>query len=1081
MIQPPMIIGAKGGKGGGGGGGASEADDSLRSDAYVGFVDLLGEGEWEGLVDGHQGIFINGSPLQNADGSYNFVVERIETRNGTQNQLPLSDFFDNAETPNTVGTEVRIDSGAVIRTISDSDVDRVRIIVTVPQLTFTDTSNGNIQGTSVTFAIDAQPDNGGFNPLIIDTISGKKGGSYQRQYEIDISQLAKPLDIRLRRLTPDSNSQFLANKLVWDTYTEIITGKLNYPNSVLAAMRLAAAQFSSIPARAYRARMTRIKVPMNYNPTTRTYTGNWDGTFKIAWSNNPAWAFYDMVTTSRYGLGEYVDPAQVDKWALYSIGQYCDELVDDGFGGKEPRFTMNVYLTEATEAFKVMQDLASCFRGMAFLQSGLITVAQDAPTTAQRLFTRANVVGGTFIYSGTSKKTRFTVVQVGWNDPADMYKRKVEYVEDADGINNYGWVAAPDGLTAFGCTSRGQAVRLGKWYLMNNLLETETITFRLGIEGATLRPAEVFKVMDNSRAGKQAAGRIHSCTTTTVTIDRDVTLAPGIENILHVAMPDQTLQSATILAIAGRVVTVATAYSTTPQPQGVWMITSETLAEQQFRVVAVAEENGEYEVTALKYTPTKYAALEQGLIIEPAPITTLTITPDQPANSKGSESLYAEQSQVKVVMTLDWGAVRAAVAYEIILTPPGGNATLLPITSTPTLDIRDALVGVYSWSIRAIGANGKKSTPATGSYEVRGKTALPSDVENFTMMPISTSLAVFNWDAAPDLDVSIGGFVRISHSPKVDGSATVANAIEIGTAIAGSATEASLPLMTGTYFAQFIDSSGNVSAAPASIITTVPNVQNLNVIDTPMDSPDFAGTKSYCEVDDALGGLTLSGAAQVDEWGMVDEMFTIDYYGGTSLQGTFTSAQIIDLGARYDVSLTSILEIATAGTDSVVDNWGPIDEISDIDGSSSSAGNAWFEISTTDDDPADPDPEWSEWRRFHAGEYPFRGLRRRLQLRSADRAITVIIKEAGIRLDLNDRVEAVSNNVSGTAAYDVVYQFPFWTTPPTPGITLQNGAAGDTFVISNETASGFRITFYNSAVIVNRTFAYMAKGQGKRQ
>lgn len=1081
-MQTRIIKGAKGGKGGGGGSSAVEADDSLRSDAYVSITDLLGEGEWQGLVDGNKSIYINGGTrLQNDDGSYNFTVERIETRNGTQSQNPLSDFFANAENPISVGTEVRIDTGAVIRTISGDDVDKVRVIVTVPQLTTTDNTNGNINGGAVTFGIDVQSDGGGFVVRKVDTISGKKTGSYQRQYEIDITGLTKPVDIRLRRITADSDSAFVANKLVWDTYTEIITGKLNYPNSVLVGMRLAAAQFSSIPSRAYHVRMKRIKVPVNYDPTTRIYTGVWNGSFKIAYCNNPAWCFYDMLTNSRYGLGDYIAEAQVDKWALYNIGQYCDELVDDGFGGKEPRFTFNAYFTEQAEAYKVMQDIASAFRGMTFWQAGQISVAQDAPATATRIFTNSNVEDGKFIYSGSSQKTRFTATRVMWNDPTDLYKQKVEWVQDDAGIATYGFRENPSGLTAFGCTSRGMATRLGRWYLTNNLLETETVTFRIGAEGATLKPAQIIKVMDNQRAGAQASGRIRAASYTTITLDWPQVLTPGVNYSLLCMLPDLTVESRTVTGAVGNTLTVANAFSAVPLPQAVWVMSSDVLVPQEFRVVGVAEDQGKYEVTALKYSSAKYAALEQGLVIEPAPITTLTVTPETPGQPTGSESLYADGSQVKVVMTIDWAPARLASYYEITVTPPNGNTITLPQTSLPTVDIRDAEPGMYSFSVRSISAAGKPSPSATGSYKVQGKITPPGDVQGFSMFPVGSNMATFVWDAAVDLDVTIGGAVRVRYSPKIDGTATVGEAVDIGTAIAGSATEAMLPLVTGTYFAQFVDSSGNISLTPAEIITTVPNVLNLNVIDTVMDSPDFIGTAENMAYNETLGGLLIAGATYIDDMPEIDSIDEIDWIGGVCAEGTFTSADTIDLSAVYDVKLTSILQAAVANIGSTIDSRTDlIDDWADIDGAGDNAANAWMEVRTTEDNHAGA-PVWTDWRRFVAGDYTFRALQRRIRAVSVDYQTTIYITEAGIRLDLADRVESASNIVSGAAAYTVNYQFPFWTTPPTPGIVLQNAQAGDTFVIDNETAGGFRITFYNSAAMVNRTFGYFVKGQGKRQ
>jgi len=396
-----LIIGAGGGGKGGGGSArvAQEAPDSLRSKAYARVVDLISEGEIEGLVDGLQSVYLDDTPIQNPDGSTNFSGVTLETRNGSQQQSYVPG-FSSVENEVVVGVEVKA-SQPVVRSITDPDVDAVRVKVSVPQLTNQDTTNGDLNGSTVNFAIDRQVNGGGFVEMINDTISGKTTTKYQRSYYVPLAG-SGPWDIRVRRITADSTSSAVQNKTFVESYTEVVESKLRYPNSALVALRVDASQFSSIPRRSYDMKLLRVRVPVNYDPATRAYSGVWNGTFKIAWTDNPAWCFYDLVSSTRYGLGGYIPEAQVDKWALYRVAQYCDQLVPNGLGGFEPRFTCNLYLQTREQAYKVVQDMASIFRGMVYWSGGAITVTQDAPADPVYQFAPSNVVDGEFAYQGSA-------------------------------------------------------------------------------------------------------------------------------------------------------------------------------------------------------------------------------------------------------------------------------------------------------------------------------------------------------------------------------------------------------------------------------------------------------------------------------------------------------------------------------------------------------------------------------------------------------------------------------------------------------------------------------------------------------
>jgi predicted phage tail protein len=756
-MNPPesgLIIGAGGGGKGGGGSArvAQEAPDSLRSKAYARVVDLVCEGEIEGLAAGLQSVYLDDTPIKNPDGSYNFTGVTLETRPGTQQQSYIPG-FSSVENEVAVGVECKANQ-PVVRTINDPDVDAVRIKVSIPTLTLQDTTNGDLNGTSVSYAIDVQARGAGYVQILADTVSGKTTSRYQRSYYIPLIGTG-PWDVRLRRITADSTQTSLQNKTFLESYTEVIESKLRYPNSALMALRVDASQFTSIPRRSYDLKLLRVRIPSNYFPETRSYAGVWDGTFKVAWTDNPAWCFYDLVTSTRYGLGSFIPESQVDKWALYRVARYCDELVPNGLGGYEPRFTCNLYLQSREQAYKVVQDMASIFRGMAYWSGGAITVTQDAPQDPVYQFTAANVIGGEFAYQGSSAKARHTVALVSWVDPDDFYRQKVEYVEDMAGIARYGVVQAD--VVAMGCTSRGQANRVGKWLLYSEQSESEIITFRTGLEGAVVRPGDVIKVADSSRGGLRLGGRIAAATTVSVTLDQDL---PAGSWRISVLLPTGAVEERQVGSLSGRTVGVTSAFSTAPQAGAIWVLASTQVEVQLFRVVQVAEsEPGIHEVTALAHNPDKYGAIEQGLALQPRDITVLSSTPAAPTGLVVTESLYRVKDQALVLIQVGWEQVFGALEYQVSYRVNGGNTVTLPRVSSSYLEIRNAEAGDYVFTVRAVGVSGKLGTSATLSQAILGKLQPPDDVQDFVVLRRTTDL-MLSWSANTDADLA-GYEVRV--------------------------------------------------------------------------------------------------------------------------------------------------------------------------------------------------------------------------------------------------------------------------------------------------------------------------------
>jgi predicted phage tail protein len=774
---------------------------SLKSKAFARFVDLVSEGEIEGLVDGAKSIYLNGTPLQNQDNTYNFENVTWDSRVGTQDQSYIEG-IPSVESESAVNTEVT-NATPVVRTISDSNVDAVRVTVYVPALYFQN-SKGDLEGQSVNLAVDVQPSGGSYSQILTDTISGKATSKYQRSYRIPLSGSA-PWNIRLRRITADSTNIRLVNKTYWESFTSIIDAKLRYPNSALVSLKFDASTFSGTPARGYDLKLKKIKIPTNYNPITRVYSGVWNGNFKTEWSDNPAWCFYDLVTNTRYGLGEYLPAGQIDKWGLYTIAQYCDELVPNGLGGTEPRFTCNLYLQSKAEAFKVINDIASCFRSMVYWAAGSMTLAQDAPSDPVGLFTQSNVVDGLFTYAGSSAKARHTVALVTWNDPADFYKQKVEYVEDAEGISRYGIVTTE--VAAMGCTSRGQANRVGRWLLYAEKNETETVTFSTGIEAATVRPGDIIKVADSSRAGVRLGGRVRTATTSAITVDAAVNLGASAWT-MYVMLPNGSVASSAVTSAAGNTINLTTTLAAAPQTGAQWIMTSTSTEAQTFRVLNVVEkEGGEIEVTALKHEPLKYSAVETGLVLPDRTITTLTATPDAPASVTLSESLYTYQAEVRAAINIGWPNVQGATTYLVQWSKDGGNF-VDATTSISDYDILNITPGAYTIRVYSIGATGKQSsTYAEATITALGKTAPPANVTGLAAVTDPNIGITLTWDKVADLDL--------------DGYEIKDGATVLGIAKTTSFKVGLLPTGTKTYTVRALDTSGNYSTTAASVNVTI--------------------------------------------------------------------------------------------------------------------------------------------------------------------------------------------------------------------------------------------------------------------
>ncbi|MGN5354322.1 host specificity protein J [Ralstonia sp. L16] len=748
-------------------------------------------------------IYLDGTPLVNADGSSNFQNVSVDFRPGTQDQDHIAG-FPMVENGMSVGVELTA-AAPWVHAVANTQLSAVRIQLSVPALTKTDATNGNIGGYRVEYAIDLAVDGGPYQQVLSTAFDGKTTTKYERTHRIDLPPANSGWLVRVRRTTPNANSSTINDITRIESYTEVIDAKLRYPNTALVGLRIDARQFNNIPVRSYHIRGRRIRVPSNYDPVARTYAGIWDGTFKIAYSNCPPWIFYDIVLSRRYGLGDRVSAAMVDKWSLYRIAQFCDEMVPDGKGGTEPRFTCNCYFQQQGDAYAVLQDLASVFRGMAFWAGANVVAVADMPTTASYLYHAANVVDGKFTYAGSARKARKTVALVSWNDPADQYRAKVEPVSDRAGIARYGVVQTD--VTAFGCTSQAQAQRVGQWILLTSRLETETVTFKVGLDGAVVMPGDIVEVADPARAGRTIGGRVHDAAGIALTLDRAPDAKVG--DTLIVNMPDGTAQRRTISGIDGTGVQVSAPFTTPVQPQAIWAVESADLKTQLFRVVSIAEAEGlQFEITALQYNPDKYDAIDLGARIDARPISVIppSVQPP-PANVALATYSGIDQGIAITTMVISWQPAAGAVAYAVEWRRDNGDWVAAGRTGSLNLEVRGIYAGTYIARVRSINAIDVASAPAYSAETVlQGKTTPPPMVGTLLTTSLLFGIRIDWAFPAGSLDVER---TELWYSMAPDRS----TAVKMGDFAFPQNTHTMLGLAAGVslyFWARLVDKSGNI-------------------------------------------------------------------------------------------------------------------------------------------------------------------------------------------------------------------------------------------------------------------------------
>ncbi|QES86056.1 DUF1983 domain-containing protein [Pseudomonas aeruginosa] len=676
-----------------------EAPDSLRSVAMAKILLAVGEGEFAG-VPSERDIYLDNTPLMDSSGNLNFPNVKWEWRAGSVDQDYIPG-IPAVENETSVNVELRSDTPWV-RSLSNTQLSAVRLRFAWPALQQQDT-NGNIGGYRIEYTVDLATDGGAYQEVLREAVDGKTTTRYERSRRIDLPAATNGWQLRVRRLTPNQNNNRIADTMLIAGYTEVIDAKLRYPNTALLYVEFSAEQFSNIPAVTVDCRGRKVQVPSNYDPETRAYLGIWDGTMKQAWTDNPVWHTYDIVTNDRFGVGKRIKAWMVDRWEMYRISQYCDQLVPDGKGGQEPRHTCNLNLQSRAGAWELLRDLTAIYRGMAYWAQGQLKIQADIPraTDVDFAYTRANVIDGRFSYGSASERTRYSRALVSYDNPANNYDTDVAVATDKRLQRRYG--DNPVEVAAIGCTRESEAQRRGKWAILTNS-QDRTITFRTGMDGAIPLPGWVIPVADSLLAGREIGGRISAVAGRVITLDRDTQAKVGDRLLLN--LPSGKAEARTVQSVAGRAVTVTTAYSETPLPELVWTLDADDLAVPLYRVMKVSQpERGVFEITALQYEPGKFSAIDTGAKLENRPISVIPITTVAPPASVTLTSHYQfDQGLAVSTMTIAWPAVEGAVAYDVEWKKDSGNWIRLPRTGTTSVDVTGIYAGGYLARVRAVSA-----------------------------------------------------------------------------------------------------------------------------------------------------------------------------------------------------------------------------------------------------------------------------------------------------------------------------------------------------------------------------------------
>ena len=1108
------------------------APDTLHSRSFATVQDLISEGEIEGFATASKAglskgstdynnaslkdVFLDDTPILNANASnsnpasndFNFQNVTFKSKFGTSNQTAMSGIPAESRSPTSVavtvvnadGTDSGGITGSVTRQISNTDVDAVVVTLTWPQIQVAE-DDGDLRGDTVDYKIQVQYNSGGFSDVITSSVSGRTADAYARDHRINITG-AFPVDIRVIRVTADSTTSNRVNAFQFTSLQEIIDNNSTYANSAYVALRLDSKQFNRIPTRKYRIRGVKVRIPgagasNSGTPSVDNATGRivypdgyiFNGEMGAAvYTNCPAMCLLDLLTNTRYGLGDHVTDSNLDLFSFVAASKYANELVDDGTGSgaTEARFSCNVNIQSPKEAFAAINDLAGVMRCMPIWSAGSVTISQDKPTTASYLFNLANVGQEGFTYQGSSLKQRHSVISVSY---FNMDSREVDFevVEDATAISKLGTIVKQ--VKAFACTSRNQAARLGRAILFAEQNESETVTFSTSIDaGVVIRPGAVIAINDPVRAGARRGGRIISATTTEVTIDAlEQTGLPDANDdpTISVILGDGTVEVGVISNMANAVITVnsvtkadgttASTFSSAPLANSPYLISSTTLQTQLFRVIQIEEQDDiNYVITALSYVPGKYNFIENGDALPTRTISLLNQPASPPSALTITEKTVVINSIARSKLIVDWQPQVGVTQYLVNYKLENGNYVTQVVFSSD-FELIDTVKGRYTVQVFSYNASGEISTNFTeASFVAEGKTGLPENVQDLTIEPLNEQFVRLRFRQAVAIDVLHGGRVYVRHTDQTGNNATFQASQDVIEAAAGNVTEVIAPALAGTYLLKFQDDGGRFSPAATKVNLSLVDIFDSVIVkedreDT--DTPPFNNTTSSLftntEYDATKGGLVLTNPT-------------------SNQTGTYDFPTTLDLGGVFSVVLKRHFRGEGFYTSDLFDNRTElIDTWTDFDGATANEANARISVRTSTDMSS-----YSDFNDFANGTFKGRGFQFRVTLATTDVAQNMNLQQAGYIASMPSRTEQSSVIASGAGAKAVTFTAPFFVGTsglgnlnnflPSVNISPQNMATGDYFELSSISGTGFTVHFKNSSnASIDRNFTYSAVGFGK--
>ena len=1147
---------------------------ALNSVTTIKVLDLLCEGPIGGVINGLQGTFLNETAIQNSDGTYNFKPEDIATASyvGAARQGTTYWFNDGVSQITDVNQEIgenysedlnsnnevvnrKYGGGTVTRQITDPTVDNVELLFTVPKLYSVaqeSLAKGQLFGGTlqVRIYVQAKGSGTGFQLASDKTITGVSTNNYQ--YSTGVINLktfgAGPWNIKVEKVdlgeghfeikytsfqdtpqnTPIANNR--GNQIIWASYTETISQNVNYNYSALAELSISTKAFSSLPSRSYLIQGRLVKIPTGATVQSDgrlTFNdASFNGALQTAekWTTCPVCCFYDLLTNRRYGAGQFVTAENLSWIDLYPVAKYANQLVVNPDGSREPRFACNVVIGDRAEAYNVLMDMASVFRGILFWSNNVIQVAADhgnldgTNLAPSHIYTNANVIGGVFEYSGSSLKTRSTSVHVRYNDPENFYRPNVVVVEDAALIAKYGYIVKE--LIGFGCTSKWQAQRVGLWTLKTEALDDEVIAFSTGLQGAVVLPGQIFAVADQLRQGTRISGRVSSATTSSVVADQSITLPAGSNPQLTCLLPNGTVETVGISSVSGSTISLSGSFTAAPNAQSIWSITTSGVANQKFRCISATDNgDGTYAITGLVHNDSIYASVDSGQALQFPDITTFDSPPPSVRNIAFSAGQVRDGTVLTTQVNVSWqkGAGAPTFGYDVTYNTSQGNRKTVR-TNNPNIEI----IGLPESfqllvSVVAYGLGFKKGSPAleasftvpsfaSTSNPTGSAQQLPEDPQGVTIEQVANNQVILRWSRP----VAAAGFLTaiIRHSSKTDGTGEWQDSTLLTDRVGAETTYAILPKIDGEYLLKFQDPAGLRSQNATSAIFDQPDtipVLNITTVREDQTAPPYQGQFDDARYDADYDAVVLDGDETIDEVPDFDAIGSMDFTGQQLLAGRYYFTNIVDLGAKFTVDFRRIL--TTRGlypADTIDSRFELIDRWSDFDGNlaDDTSAEIYFRASdvatvdsfflledgdklllenTPDRFELQSDIDFGEWFPMYNGTYAGRQFQFKVELISARSDQTPLIDELGFEMVMQSRTENSATITSGAGSYAVTYAKAFYATPSV-GLTAFNLNTGDYYEVTSASRTGFTVTFRNSAgTAVSRQFQYVANGYGTQQ